>query len=346
MDYYKLFQHINIKDNNQFSLMDQETLEKLLLYLCEYYLEYRSPVNINCLTFGFEIEIDDTYSIKLRQELKNLLNDRLYEEVIPFLKKGDEWVIKKDSTVYNGDEVTTPIFTNSIYNWNTIYKVLEIMNRNGCIHENCGGHIHIGAQFLGNNPNSWLNFMKLWTAYENIIFRFSYGEYLNARSRIINEAFPISNMFFSEYEVLSSYHNASAKYILNAISKDRKQAVNFNNVYDFERERKNNTIEFRCPNGTLNPIIWQNNLNFFVHLLKYSKSVSFNHKIVENRINKNREKFCNLDFYGKIDYESSIELADLIFDNNLDKLYFLRQYFKDFEESNYYIESKSFTRKS
>ena len=35
--------------------------------------------------------------------------------------------------------------------------------------------------------------------------------------------------------------------------------------------------------------------------------------------------------YDLIYVEDALEFADLVFDNNLDKMYFLRQYFKNFE---------------
>lgn len=34
--------------------------------------------------------------------------------------------------------------------------------------------------------------------------------------------------------------------------------------------------------------------------------------------------------YNIIDLKKSLEFVDLIFDNNLDKIYFLKQYLKDF----------------
>jgi len=40
-------------------------------------------------------------------------------------------------------------------------------------------------------------------------------------------------------------------------------------------------------------------------------------------------ELLNIEQYENIDLEQALEFSDLIFDNNLDKLYFLRQYFKD-----------------
>ena len=73
--------------------------------------------------------------------------------------------------------------------------------------------------------------------------------------------------------------------------------MNFNNVVDFHSLKKNNTIEFRCPNGTLNPIIWQNNVNLFAHLL--SSDNLFQADLVNTRRLQNKHQNNNLESYEK-----------------------------------------------
>ena len=46
-----------------------------------------------------------------------------------------------------------------------------------------------------------------------------------------------------------------------------------------------------------------------------------------NIIRKNYQIYS----YNQIYLEQALELCDMIFDNNLDKIYFLRQYLKSFE---------------
>ena len=57
--------------------------------------------------------------------------------------------------------------------------------------DNTSAHVHIGMQILGNNPKYWRNFAKLWMTYENIIFRFMYGEYVSPRNEIEKYSKPI-----------------------------------------------------------------------------------------------------------------------------------------------------------
>ena len=45
---------------------------------------------------------------------------------------------------------------------------------------------------------------------------------------------------------------------------------------------------------------------------------------------------------NKIYIDDALEFVDLIFDNNMDKIYFLRQYIKSFEVSDEYERARSF----
>ena len=132
---------------------------------------------------------------------------------------------------------------------------------------------------------------------------------------------------------------------------DRRKSINFRNVsntelYNVDKEVDKNTIECRVANGTFNPIIWQNNINLLIKLLEYSKSEDFNDELLNRRLQEtiSKEIPSNIYKYSQIQTESAIELADLIFDNNLDKIYFLRQYFKDMTVGTKPLtKSKSFT---
>ena len=83
-----------------------------------------------------------------------------------------------------------------------------------------------------------------------------------------------------------------------------------------------------------------------------SKSLIDDFERIENIINrrlqiiKEKEIPSNIIKYSRVYLNDPIELADLIFNNNLDKLYFLRQYYKDLSiGSEPLTKSKSFTYK-
>ena len=304
-------------------------LQDFLILLDDYYLEFRDKLNINKLiTFGFELEFEN-----LRIDM-NKLNLKLYNTF-----NSDIYHVKNDSTLNRGGEVATPVLIDEEKYWSEIFILCDVLRNYAEIGKNAGGHIHVGTQALGSNRDSWLNFAKLWATYENVIYRFCYGNFLVGRSTIEKFALPLSNNYYTKYKDLKN-RDLSVYDIIAKLTCDRRRGVNLNNIntYSLDDEDIRNTIEFRCPNGTLDEVIWQNNLNLFVNLLKYSRSSNFNHDIVDkrHRINSELNLYDNLNLYNEIYLEEALEFSDLIFNNNLDKIYFLRQYLKSFEISNKY----------
>lgn len=341
VDKNPLFEYLKPYENNRLSDMSGSELQDFLYYLNKYKLQLRTKLGFSSkVTFGIEIEFEKTKGII---ELKNKMEDENIDS--------DRWIPKLDGSLKQGIEIESPILRNSEKTWSELKKVCDIARCNGKILKNCGGHVHIGAHVLGDAPTSWLNFFKLWSVYENIIFRFGYGEYLTARNNILEYAEICFKELFEDYLELSEENCLNINDVLEALSfYERCNAVNFSNVNEPLKYSKDNTIEFRCPNGTLEPVIWQNYINLFVNLLLYSKCSAYNDEIILERKNKlhfqaDKDVEWYLKLYNQIYLEQAIELADLIFDTNYDKIYFLRQYLKNYEISEKpFIKAKPFVK--
>lgn len=322
-----IFRYLHPKDNDKLLSMSDKDLVNIMITLKKYYIELRSILNIDSsITFAGEIEFEESYRDIIELDLYNMF---------PI----DDWILKDDNTLSNGGEINSPILHDNVKTWSDLSTVCNIVNNNAHVLDNTSAHIHVGMHILGNNPKYWRNFALLWMTYENVIMRFLYGEFLSPRTSLDEFAKPISKLLiddFSRIEDRTKYYNAN--YILNVLNSgdDRRKAVNFKNcadtkLLDYNKVADKNTIEFRSPNGTFNPIIWQNNINLLIKLLEYCKSDNFDEKIIKQRLMENIKNNIpsNLKKYGHINIVEAIELADLIFDNNLDKIYFLRQYIKD-----------------
>ena len=294
--------------------------------LKQYYLKLRNKLGIEKeATFGLEIEFDNA-------------NRSLIEELVNTTNTKDIWKVEEDGSLPNGGEIISPLLRDNESSWTDLSKICNIANTYAEESELAGAHIHIGMHILGNNPKYWANFSKLWMAYENIIFRFLNGEYISPRSTIERQAKPISKDLIEDIDRINDRAKKSTSlYILKVLDAEnnRKRSVNFTNVsniepYKYDRIENKNTIEFRSANGTFNEVIWQNNVNLLVKLLMYAKSDKFNEDIINKRIITLLEDNIpsNLHKYSRVYTDQAIELADLIFDNNLDKIYFLRQYIK------------------
>lgn len=338
----EIFRLLNKKDNDMISQMNNSDRVQFMMTLRKYLLELRKTINIDKnIKFGTEIEFEDANREKIEIELYGTFPNY-------------DWIVKEDKSLYKGAEAVSKILSDTEETWNSLNEACNIISNNAKIVSGASAHIHVCMNILGNNPKYWRNFAKLWMTYESVIYRFLYGEYTSPREQIGKYAKPISKDLIDDFNRIEDRSSMqSAFYILKVLNKeeDRRKAINFTNadktqLYKYNSEADKNTIECRVANGTFNPIIWQNNINLFIKLLEYSKREDFNEEIINKRLKdiQSKEIPSNLYKYSQINTEIAIELADLIFTNNLDKIYFLRQYLKDMTVSTKPLtKSKSFT---
>ena len=314
---YEIFKFLNPSANTKISTLKGMDLQELLILLDEMYLYLRKKLNFDKdVTFGLEIEFEHSNISKVKKQLNNTI-------------KNNTWSCAYDDSLFEGVEIVSPILRNTEKTWNELEKVCEVAKNNGKISDNSGAHIHVGAQIFQADIDSFFNFLKMYSVYENVINRFFYGEFLNPRPSLLKYAKPISNELYSFYK--KNRRTKRIKDLLVKISRSRSNAISFFDITSLYKLEKDNTIEFRTPNGTLEPVIWQNNVNLCINILKHSNSNIFNDDIVERRRHINLRNDSSLNLYNEIYLEQALELCDLIFDNNLDKIYFLRQYLKSFE---------------
>ncbi len=331
-----IFKFLNPNDNDQLSQLNGSDLQDLIILIDDYYIQLRNKLGFEkYITFGLELEFENAMKEKIDQKLATMFPN-------------EEWRTTYDGSLHNGAEIDSPVLKDTKKTWLDLNKVCSVVQKLATIEKSAGGHIHIGTQTLGNKETSWLNFIKIWSVYENIIFRFTYGDYLTARPNINLYAEPTSKIFWEDYQELKAT-KASLEAIINKLEHQEYQAVNFYNVVKdkCDEYQAYNTIEFRCPNGTLDPAIWQNNVNLLVNLLCYSKSSLYNDDIIEQRQNINKDKYNEIKWYDEIYLDQALELCDMLFQNNFDKIYFLRQYLKSYQitKNNCYLKANKLTKK-
>ena len=318
---YDIFKYLLPNANTILLGLKGIDLQDLLVLLDEVILLLRNELGFEKnITFGTEIEaeyVDDF------EKVQNIIEHSLL----------NKWHCEYDGSLSEGIEVISPILTDNVKCWKNLKEICTILKSHASIDEYSGAHIHIGSQILGKNPTAVLNFIKIWVAYENILYRFSYGEFLSPRPEIISYAKPLKQ------EIIKYYPLLNLKYCINDLD---NLITYFGKYYGVNLEKASfelndneieeyNTIEFRTPNGTLEPVIWQNNINLFVKLIKYCKSSHYNEDIINKRLYEKLNSRIYFENYNEIYLEQALELCDLIFDNNLDKIYFLRQYLKSLE---------------
>ena len=253
------------------------------------------PKNIK---FGLELELD------------RIDPDLVYKLV----KKdfGEKWIIKEDRSLTKGEnaEIVPPVFTNNKDTWLLLKKLgllLEKLNPN---YDNCSFQINFDENFLPTEEDK-IRFLKLCAMYEDIIYRFSQGEDGEYRDTLEIHAYPIIN-------TLKSLSYFDDDFILESFYNNKRYGVALKN------ETKN-LIEFRTPNMTSNPILWQNYITFFYYLLEFASKKDHNIKELDEYIEKFYKTYL-LDSYAIEKEEKAITLAKKIFPHQIDQIYFLHQY--------------------
>ena len=339
-----LLKIIDMKDNTLLSELKEEKVNELIKLLDNYCLCLRNSIGLfSNDTVGFEFEFEDYNETIIQKEMDK---NNYFKESYKLYPDGYESQSDFFPYVY---EVCTPVLNLNNINWNRIKELCYILKRNSTIGSNCGAHIHVGAQILNNNIESLTNFIGFIIAYENIIARFLYGNFINERLSMHTYAPFVAKAWYDEYSLFCNdyFKTFSIDNIINILSDffTKKHFINLANVCKLGEEEVNNTIEFRGANGTLDPVIWQNNCNLIIKLMKYCNSNNFDKEKINNRIEKNYSYLNNYKYYLSIDLKGALEFSDLVFNNNLDKMYFLRQYLKDrvYTDSKILVISKKFT---
>lgn len=313
--------YLSLNKNDSFAFLRGLDLQELLAETEDYFLEYRDTLNLpSDITFGVEIEYESISKISIDKYVKKRLN---------------QWISKVDDSLDSGGEVTSPVMTDKLEYWQELQMICKhLTKKRADTMRNAGGHIHIGACVLGSDIAAWRQFLKLYIAYENVLFRFAYGDKISGRKGLNIYACSIA---YSLYKELDSINEATTLGdICIAIMRRKRNAVNFSNVdfYDSEGMNYKKTIEFRLPNATTNEVIWQNNINTFTKMLVAARDKVMNEEFLDYKIDKEFfEYYGNEYLYDNVNLKNVLEFVDLVFDNNLDKIYFLRQYLKNFEDN-------------
>lgn len=316
---------IDPNGNDSFSSLKGLDLQDLLYQIDNLYLTYRDTLKLpKTITFGTEIEYENFFKT---------ITDAY---VNTFLKK---WDSKTDGSILIGGEVVSPIMRDTKEYWQQLKKICHFLKLFDADTANkAGGHIHIGAHYLGDDIHAWKTFLKLYSCYESILYRFSFGDKVTPRPKQIYYAKPIADKLLESIDKLSYYLERKEKFpnfLENLRSFQRYSGINFSNlkVSSINEKQEKNTLEFRFPNATLEEVIWQNNINAFAKMIVAAKSRYVDEDFLEYKLANRLPSSPNYSNYKEFDLTSALEFVDLVFNKNIDKVYFLRQYLRDYHNT-------------
>ena len=318
-------------------------------------LKYRSILNTSDkIYFGNEIEVDNLDEEKTNMIVDILNNRYLYSSY-------DYFYAPKETTC--DSEIATPPLTNTEYNWKLFLKAYDMISGNGGrATENTSSHIHVSSDLINTNKKL-ITFLKIVFTFEDIIFKFGYGYLNEPRKYILADTQPVyAALLNPEYinsyiEALNTSTNLN-NHLTHLKTHNRLDYINFKyfNINKFLITKKEEDhIEFRNFNGTVYPEIAQNNINLALNiidainedrididLLNSLYELEYAHKKYYIKIIKNSALFFYKDSYPEYNkllrsysipnIRKALTFADMIYTNDLDKYYFLKQYLKLFNK--------------
>lgn len=331
--------------NTLVSKLSVADINALLWEIENFYIEYKPFLNIDFnFKFGVELEYEEANQKDITKMLKSLYR---YGELTN--QDGTLWTNKDDKTVHRivgkdiiGGEVVSPILINDRNSWREIKCICsELIEYGASATESTSTHIHIDQSILENRIETWINFIKLWIIYEEVIYRFLFGEYTNGRKEIAKYAKPVRTEYLRRLKKEIKDID-SLDLLIQKLKIGRHHGINFMNTSTTKTTHQvKSTIELRVPNGTLEPTIIQNNVLFFSCLLHAANQIS--EKFLDSKL-ANIDAVSAEDFSNIYIYEA-LELADILFDNIENKKRFLRQYIKSYEISSQFKKVESFIKR-
>ena len=288
-----------IRNREKLDLNGNMTSELILLsgnidYIiwCEKNLELQKldKEKIKIFTKKSNIKLPSDMTIGVEIESEGEKKDNSY--LIELLTEDAEWETKRDGSLRNGTEIVSPVLAgNKEKASNEIKNVCAVLNGiPQTVSERCGGHIHIGADYL-KTKKDMVNLIKIWSNAEKILYIISNEKGEIPRKKVLKYAPPISKKL--EKAIKDGTINIESEEDLEKFThevvktqEDRYSDVNFCNIGSKEK----NTIEFRLPNGTINPNTWIENVNLFGGIVKVAHELSVIQEKTEEQMTEYEKK--------------------------------------------------------
>lgn len=290
--------------------------------------EVKRKINLpENMTIGIEIESEGKQSEFIR-DLEKFYKD---------------WIIKYDASIKKGVEIVSPILTPS--RSEEIYQVCNRLHLCGQeITPSCGGHIHIGANYL-TTADSFKALITIWEEIEKLLYiisnkegeipRESIKRFAKTVSPKIMKAIKSGEINLEKEEELGEFISELQKVQKkDEIAGDEKYyGIQFNNVKkDDSTIKEKNTIEFRLSNGTIDPDIWIENINLYGSIIKIAEEIANIERKEEAQMTLQEKKKYGL--YKKLHFTSSdkekIELLiSLLFDDEHQREIYRKRYMKN-----------------
>ena len=347
--------------------VSKRTIGTLIEKVAKQDFPYRKTLNLpEIYTFGNEIEFNCFFEDRLPYFVKNFnYKHALYE---------DERYETRNEVTASGEIVTPILTDKyyNWFVLEDMYK--QLVKTGATIGENTASHLHFGMHMINTPKELALLIKTLVVFEPIIFkFGYGYDNhprsFIEALQGQINYSMMMSPKKTKKFIMaLEQFDEDNANEMMSEFydfgtGRDMYRAVFNFNTFDFSKffNKKPNEqpsmydhIEVRCFNGTLDARIVQNNINLMASLIRavhegkideeyiekeyqeyIKKDYSFDHRsAVLYSIEEIKEYNAVLRSFNDVNWDKALKMADMIFNTELDKLLFLKQYLKLFSPEN------------
>ena len=291
-------------------------------------------------TYGIEIEFTSNRRLLLERDFLHLKKKKILHP---------DWEIKRENSCdcfekqMVGLEINSPIMSQHKYWLQELKVVLKELEKMTQLTESCAIHFHIGKQIFEDNVSYLQNLLLLWCYYEEVIFRFSSGEYDRLRKGIDSFARPL-NISLSDSQIMDLKHCPDLYVFLKHMSYDvgRILAVNLLPYYyavkheNFGSTWKKQTVEFRTFAATYQYELIYHYLDMILNMIQHAKEMDaeerqkYYHALMTRDeyidINCMTRKQIPFDRYFGFEKEKAEEFAKLIYADEKKQKQFMKIY--------------------
>ena len=156
--------------------MEYIDLQNLLEYLLSVSSEYRGILNLDdSLVFGLDTEYKSNNAKEIEKMVKEINNT--------YFPYNDKYKVMYNHVLFNflkqenSISIDTPIFSDSNIFYESLKELLVKLEKSNVeLSDNKGLHIHVDLSYFEEDTYTLINFLKVFAIYENILFRFGYGD--------------------------------------------------------------------------------------------------------------------------------------------------------------------------
>ena len=184
-------------------------------------------------------------------------------------------------------------------------------------------HIHIDMEDFFDNWLFFEVFSKLFAIYENDLILFYMGDKYLKRNEIDTYSKPMKRELLG---IVNDINFSNDTHFLSKLFNDGNLLFNIDKgVYISKEDRE---MEIRYPNGTLNELTIQNNINFILKLIDAIINDKFDRDRLTYLVNYYNKKIFNYDIFSKYNYDGFKDIVEIISIDSMDKENFMGQYEK------------------